>query len=152
LFSKNNINSESTRERVIINNVLVRIFGTFPEMPAIVSINLYKTDNGKFSTAESEKKSKTSQIIEPIINTVVSGTITSPVMIPMGASTPKTEPQTPAVARNAPQETASGCNKTSGALPANNKERGLPINKIPSSAKYERINDIVFPADGVTII
>jgi len=132
--------------------VPVRIPGTFPEIPAIVSIILYKIDNGKFNKLESEKKSKTSHIIEPIIKTVVSGTITSPVMIPMGASVPKTEPQTPAVARNAPQETASGCNKMSGALPVNNKERGLPISKMPSSARYERINDIVFPADGVTII
>jgi len=130
----------------------MRIPGTFPETPAIVSIILYKIDNGKFSTAESKKKSRTSQIIAPIINTVVSGTITSPVIIPIGASTPKTEPQTPAVARNAPHETASGCNKMSGALPANNRERGLPINKIPRSARYESINDIVFPADGVTII
>jgi len=93
--------------------------GTFPETEAITSINLYKTDNGRFSKAESERKSRTSQIIEPIIKTVVSGTITSPVMIPTGARTPKAEPQTPAVAKNAPQDMARGCNKKSGALPAN---------------------------------
>ena len=72
-------------------------------------------------TKESEKKSRTSQIIEPIMKTVVNGTRARPIIIPAGARTPKVKLVTPAVARKAPQEAVNGCKRKSGAFPESNE-------------------------------
>jgi hypothetical protein len=68
---------------------------------------------------ESENKSSASQIIEPIIKTVVNGTRARPIIMPAGARTPKVKLVMPAVARKAPQEAVSGCKIKSGAFPEN---------------------------------
>ena len=109
--------------------------GMLPVMETIISISRYKRDSGKLRRNESEIISKASQIIEPVINTVVSGTIARPEIIPAGAIIPKVKLQTPAVARNAPQEIANGCKIKFGILPASSDERAKPVINIPSIAK-----------------
>jgi hypothetical protein len=83
------INSDNAMENKRINKGAPVMPGILPETEAVISIDRYKSDNGKSSIKDSDIKSKKSQIIEPIIKIVVSGTITRLAIIPTGAIIPK---------------------------------------------------------------